>query len=380
MTNLLKLKVSLTKHGAHKIGKLLKIYDKDKILKHLSGDTDGINIEMVQAKKNLSVDKFGKVPEIWNEVKNLGNEAIDALVLIAIIFSHHELIAAMKDSYNRHNFKGTVKRGKDIDGKAFTNFSCIVDELGYSVGHSSTYVRYDFKKIFKIEGIHKLVGKLLALKLKDAGWDGKNEIVEETTALGLNEVFSLSEDQFKTWITTGITEGVEFGNPKDEDFFFERHDDGPAGKFKFKPGHNAKKIGEIPVGASKGERKSILRHNELQNFLYESFVNKYGKDCVGTEVSTSNGTSIDVVVKTKEHCSFYEIKTACSVKACIRQAIPQLLEYAYWHGKNDRADRLIIVSSKKITPQAKVYLDFLKEKFKLPIDYEQFKLPKIKKC
>lgn len=105
-------------------------------------------------------------------------------------------------------------------------------------------------------------------------------------------------------------------------------------------------------------------------------VEKYGKDYVGTEVDTGDGTAIDVVVKTDKFCWFYEIKTASSVKACIRQAIPQLLEYAFWRGASDRADRLIIVSQHVVTKEAEIYLKFLREKFHLEIHYEQHKLAK----
>lgn len=92
MTNLSKLNVSLTKHGAHKIALLLAKYDKDEVLNHLWGTDEGINIESAQAHKNLSVTAAGKVPDVWNKAREQGEETINALVLIAIIFSHNALI------------------------------------------------------------------------------------------------------------------------------------------------------------------------------------------------------------------------------------------------------------------------------------------------
>lgn len=376
MTDLKKLKVSLTKHGAHKIALLLKEYSADEILKHLWGDVEGVKIDEAQAKKNLSVNTAGKVPSLWNEARKLGDDAIDALVLIAIIFSHIDLIKIMKQNYDNNNFKGIVNRNQFSNEKAFTNFACAIDELGYLAEHRVNYVRYDLQNIFRLHGINELVRKLLALKLRTAGWDQKNSFFEESALLGLHKVFSLSKEKFESWLTTGRFDdiSVELDNHKDENFFFEINDDTHDGEFIFRPGHNAKTTGEITVGTSKKERKAILLHNKIQNLLYEKLVHEYDKKNVGTEIPTGNGTSIDVVVKTNEFCWFYEIKTACSVKACIRQAIPQLLEYAYWHGKDDKADRLIIVSPKKITAQAKIYLDFLRKKFKLPLYYEQFEL------
>ena len=113
-----------------------------------------------------------------------------------------------------------------------------------------------------------------------------------------------------------------------------------------------------------------LLHNEMQNALFDKLVKEHGADFVGTENSTGASTSIDVVVQTAEYCYFYEIQTAVSVKACIRQALPQLLEYAYWGTKKDIADKLIVVGQKKITKQAQAYLEFLRDTFKLPLHYE----------
>ncbi len=72
MTDLSRLNVSLTKHGAHKIAELLKKYDKDVVLKHLWGSEPGIKIEAAQAKKTLSANSKGEVPEIWNKAKLRG--------------------------------------------------------------------------------------------------------------------------------------------------------------------------------------------------------------------------------------------------------------------------------------------------------------------
>jgi hypothetical protein len=182
MTDLRRLDVSLTKHGAHKVATLLKTYEKDKILKKLSGSVPGINIELAQAKKTLAASNAGVVPELWTEAKQRGGETVDALVLIAIIFSHHQLIRAMQRSSNKQPFAGRIKRGKDIDGKAFTNFAHIIEELGFSTEHSATHVDYDLHKLFQITGLNELVAELLAMKLQSAGWDRKNSIVDEAIA------------------------------------------------------------------------------------------------------------------------------------------------------------------------------------------------------
>jgi len=376
MTDLRTLNVSLTKHGAHKIATLLDKYDKDEVLKHLSGSEPGVNIELAQAKKTLCASSRGAVPALWNEAKQRGSETVNALVLIGIIFSHHELISAMKGSTGNRQFSGKIIRGKHVDGKAYTNFAHTIEELGYSVEHSPNHVEYDLHKLFHISGFNKLVIELLKLKLESAGWEKKNSIVDESIRLGFHDVFSLTKAQFSTWLSIGTLEDVGDSRqlPKDLDFFLNAEDNAPSSPFVFEPGHSSKKTGTVKVKPSKKESTATLLHNEIQNALYARLVKKYGKDSVCTECPTGQGTLIDVVVKTSSSCWFYEIKTAESVKGCIRQALPQLLEYAYWHGKDDKANRLIIVSPLPITKEAEKYLNFLRKKFKLEIYYEQHQI------
>lgn len=377
MTDLTKLKVSDTKHGAHKIAVLLRKYDKDEILKHLKHSEPGVNIDLPQAKHNLSVSRRGVVPDLWNEARKKGGETIDALVLVSIILSHHQLIDALRNSASKYRFAGTVKRAQFRTDKAYTNLAHTIEELGYSTEHSKDFVRYDFHRLFQIPGLHTLFERLLRLKLVDAGWDEGNSIIDESAKLDLHQVFALSRNQFATWLVTGSlsSESPEPAEIENAEFFSDSDDDElPAGKFEFRAGHNAKKIGVVVADAGAKLRTATLLHNEIQNQMYECLAAQYGKTCVGTEVPTGDGTAIDVVVKTDQFCWFYEIKTGSTVRVCIRQAIPQLLEYAHWQADSSRADKLIIVSPQKLTSQAAAYLDFLRERFKLNIYYEQFQI------
>ena len=117
-----------------------------------------------------------------------------------------------------------------------------------------------------------------------------------------------------------------------------------------------------------------LRHNVIQEALYNKLSKKYGSDNVGTEISSGNGGSIDLVVKRKkDEFWFYEIKTAHTAKACIRQAIGQLLEYSFWP-KNKEASRLVVVGEPVLDDEAYQYIEYLKRRFRLPIDYETIKI------
>jgi hypothetical protein len=368
-----RLTVSLTKHGAHKIALLLTKFDKDDILHRLEGDQPGINIEAAQAKKNLSVDGKGVVPGVWNKARDLGSEAVSALTLIGIIFSHHQLMETMRTARTTP-FRGVIHKGKGVDGKAFTNFAHTIEELHYSTSHDQFKVAFNLSKLFEIPSLNKLALELIGLKFRSAGWDGKTDLVEELVSGEFNEVLSISPEQFKNWLTTGDIAAI--GDAlEDETFFLDTgHATAAQAPFVFSPGHAPKKTGVVAVAPAKTGAKAQLLHNELQTALYNSLVKKYGAVAVGTELPTGSGTAIDVVVKTAKEYWFYEIKVAKSVKAVIRQAIPQLLEYAYWRKDNTVAGRLIIASKFKLTADAEEFLDLLSTRFKLPLYYEQIVL------
>lgn len=372
MLRLGKLNVSLTKHGAHKIAVLLRKNDKDHILDHLSELEPGVNIDIAQARKNLSVGPGDAVPELWNTVRRMGPSAIDALVLIAIIFSHHALISAMIAG-RTGPFSGTIQRNTFRGEKEFTNFAHTLEQLGFSTEHDFARVSYDLKPLFKIKGLEIVAAQLLTLKLKTAGWNGKGNIVDELIANNFHQVLAISETQLRSWIRKGdlTNDRLAIENP---DFFSGADEPIIEGKFKFRPGHKPRKPGSTLMTGAKQDATVEFRHNKLQTSLYSSLLSQFGKDCVGTEVPTGQGTSIDIVVETPRFRWFYEIKVADSVKACIRQAIPQLLEYAYWQCDHAVADKLIIVAPLEITAGAERYLAFLRKQFRLPISYQQFDL------
>ena len=66
---------------------------------------------------------------------------------------------------------------------------------------------------------------------------------------------------------------------------------------------------------------------------------------------------------------YYEIKTSTSPRNCLRDALGQLLEYAYWPGAQE-ATRLIICGESPLDDDGNKYLSELKRRFQLPIDYQ----------
>jgi hypothetical protein len=374
MTDVTKLSVSLTKHGAHKLATLLRLYPADEVLDHLSGSVEGVNIELAQAKKNLSASAAGDVPALWDEARARGEQVIDGLVLIAIISSHHHIIEALIAGKRPLHGTGVIERGTLLGGKAYTNTAHIIEQLGYSVEHTAEAVTYDFSRLFTVPGLNDLALSLLDLKLAKAGWkptDG--DLVDALIGIRLHDAFSVSEDFFRRWLAVGESASLEVSPPvEDAEYFSDVDDDVPLSGFSFAPGHNPKKTGSVIATPRARSSKMTFLHNQMQTELFEELVAQFGKDAVGTERPSGVGqTRIDLVVKTDKFCWFYEIKTAKSVRACIREAIPQLLEYAMWHGGKPSCDRMIIVGPKKLTPQADAYLKTLRTTYGLELHYHQ---------
>jgi hypothetical protein len=119
-----------------------------------------------------------------------------------------------------------------------------------------------------------------------------------------------------------------------------------------------------------------LRHNLLQVALYRNLVAEYGPDNVGTEVPTGVGTIIDLVVRRPNDYWFFEIKTFESPRACIREALGQLLEYAFWPGSS-AASRFVVVGESPIDNDVLEYCRRLRERFSLPIEYLQLALESV---
>ncbi len=368
MTDLSRLTVSLTKHNAHKIARLLKDYKASQVL----GKLEEVHAERAQARKNLSVQPGDNVPDVWAKVKKLGDSAIDALVLIGIIFSHHELISAMIKASARSGFSGRIERGVQLGGKEYTNFVQIIDQLGYATKRDYDGVSFNLRGMFEIPGLGPLVGELLEYKLIAARWDRIASVSDEAVAQNFHKVFGITAKEFKDWITSNAQPDAAGTQllPKDEEFF-QAEDEGATPKaFEFRPGHEERSVEPITRSAPARTKANQL-HNDIQNRLYGHLKAKLGAANVGTEIDTGSGTAIDVATKDGDKVTFYEIKTSKSVRASIRQAIPQLLEYAYWpDGK--RADELVIVSHLPITKPAERYLKYLREQFNLPLSYRQF--------
>lgn len=144
----------------------------------------------------------------------------------------------------------------------------------------------------------------------------------------------------------------------------------------FKSGHKprpASTFVELPAA----QRKIILRHNSLQTYLYGLLFNEY-ESCgasVGTELATGSGGFADAVVRFSDNrCFLYEIKVSATAADAVRQALGQLLEYAY-RKPTFEIEKMFIVAEPLLDVETQQFLQTLNTRFGLTLEYLRLTLP-----
>lgn len=146
------------------------------------------------------------------------------------------------------------------------------------------------------------------------------------------------------------------------------------GTFLFKPG-TANQKGPSPREFSAAIAVPDELHNRLQSFLYDHLNEMFGSEMeFSEEQPLPRGRSIDLVGRNRKtsKLTMYEIKTAIPARQAIREAMGQLLEYAY-HPEGDIATTiagLVIVGSAALTGDDQQYLIDLRQRTSLPIYYQ----------
>lgn len=121
---------------------------------------------------------------------------------------------------------------------------------------------------------------------------------------------------------------------------FAAYRDSPQ-RFQFRAGHHVRRNATMSTG-TEVELSVVLRHNALQQVLFDELCKEHGKKGVGTEMANGSGGRIDAVVRTDGGYIYFEIKVGQSLQACIRDAIGQLLEYSFWPGSQQAASPVIV--------------------------------------
>lgn len=251
--------------------------------------------------------------------------------------------------------------------------------------NSDTKERYWIGRIIDAEVISEEESRKIWLVYKKSGWN--DEMAAQLGSVGLDaesirtarpeRFFNL---KFRTNDLDILADRVQFGaddSAVTSTYYTTLpHFSGPpsalkiSSEFQFVAGHTERVL-RSSRSTKKNSGEIDLAHNRMQTAIYAQLREEYGEKCVGTENSAGLGSKIDVVLKSKTSHVFFEIKTSNSLKACIREAIGQLLEYGYWSGK-EPAEKFIIVSHNSINDEASRFLQLVRKKFGVPIYYRQF--------
>ena len=147
----------------------------------------------------------------------------------------------------------------------------------------------------------------------------------------------------------------------------------PVGQFRFRPGVTERSPAATASFAER-ELNINLKHNILQSALCRQLISEFGADNVADEYLGHLGTKIDVVLQRRRNQFwYYEIKTSASARGCLREALGQVMEYAYWPGAQE-PERLIICGESPLDDAGVEYLNSLRQRFRLPIEYLQIVL------
>jgi len=116
-------------------------------------------------------------------------------------------------------------------------------------------------------------------------------------------------------------------------------------------------------------------HRVISDKLVAQLRSVHGHKNVTPEHPVGNGkTRIDIVVNDKGSLTFYEIKTYASLQTSIREALGQILEYAYWPEER-RAKKLVVVTQKHSEEnEALAYFAHLRTLFGMDISYHSLDL------
>lgn len=140
-------------------------------------------------------------------------------------------------------------------------------------------------------------------------------------------------------------------------------------KMKFETG-NGTGSNSYSQNVSGGKRNVNRTHSDITNdlhiFLEQS--SDYKDFQISTEKTKISNNLVDCVARKQEDYILFEVKTVNSVLGCIRQALGQIIEYALLD-TSLIVKKLIIIGPASPNQNDLVYLQNLKDKLKLPLQY-----------
>ena len=267
-----------------------------------------------------------------------------------------------------------VKSGKHVE-KVY-NVSLFTVE-----GSKRTFYVGDIKNVICIS---KEEAKKAYQTYKDNGWI--SEMAEEVKSVGANrEVFLRNIAKFIFNIKFMVNDVCLLGELQE---ISDVDGNITTNRFKLLPKKTDFVIRDISNEGDESEgslrdeslRKVVFKkdseydpyHSKMQNaltlLLREQYKHKYIKVC-------EEKSRVDIKAKTKDNeWHYFEIKTNVP-KLCIRQALGQIMEYAYWP-YYERAKKLIIIGDSLPDEDAKRYMEYIRGNFSIPVFYRCFNMEK----
>jgi hypothetical protein len=201
----------------------------------------------------------------------------------------------------------------------------------------------------------RAVTDLSALRLDMTTGRGSDATGTKNPTKRLRLLFTEPDDLELFKIATFLAQGRGVSVKRSKEFVFRARPPAPSG-------------GETNARRAIEETDVTHIHYEMQLLLYDSLVGTYGSDKVGCEGDTSSGCPADIIVSLPDGYELFEIKTALAPRDCVREALGQLLEYAYWPGSPD-FNALWIVGPSPIDSETQEHLDGLRKRFGIPVRY-----------
>lgn len=133
--------------------------------------------------------------------------------------------------------------------------------------------------------------------------------------------------------------------------------------FVFQP--NRRSAPSAAVGATGFSRPARFvelrhRHAELSNRLVASLEARYGASHVAQE-NTVGVRRIDAVVRTSAGDVFYEIKTNPSLRASVREALGQLLEYAFYPDRRNAVELVVVAMGDERSDEYRAIAQYMEQ-------------------
>lgn len=286
-------------------------------------------------------------------------------------------VSKLVDGYHYGYIQGIGQHIQKYENETF--------DISFYTINSTTKERWWLGEILNVNVISSSESSLVHAAYKKNGWIKEMLAQLESVGADLNAFNSIRSEVFCC-----IKFRIEDMRILEEPLLFEAKD--PAVKsnyynlknhvgnprgiapigFNFKAGSTIKK-GKTTASYRSHTKEIDLMHNQIQDQIFEQLAKIHGEENVSCEQDTGFGTKIDIAVRSSNSYIFYELKTAHTSKQCIREALAQLMEYAYYPN-HCRASKLIIVGPVDLSRDSKNYLKKLRSKFFLPLYYMKFDL------